>query len=100
MIVDGIVYIHSKDIVHFDLKLDNILVKVNNDGVVTDLCISDFDLSRSNRQFRTNTDNDGTKQYMAPEFFIKDNIFDKKVDSWSLGIILYGLLYKKLPFDG
>ena len=95
MIVEGVAYIHSMKIVHFDLKPDNILLNVDNQGYITDLRISDFGLSRSFNEFNSNTDFDGTLSYMSPEMFEKNQVFNEKIDSWSLGIILYIMLYQK-----
>lgn len=92
MIAEGVAYIHSMNIVHFDLKLDNILINLDTQDNITDLRISDFGLSRSLNKFNTNTDCDGTLNYMAPEMFGNDRVFDEKIDSWSLGVILYTLL--------
>ena len=92
MIAEGVSYIHSMKIVHFDLKLDNILVNVNSHGYVTDLCISDFGLSRSFKEFKNSLNFDGTWMYMAPEMYGVDKVFDEKIDCWSLGVILYTIL--------
>ena len=100
MIVEGIAYIHSMKIVHFDLKLDNILVNFDSQGTITDLRISDFGLSRSFNEFSTNTDFDGSLVYMAPEMYGQNIIFNEKIDSWSLGVILYIMVFNKLPFYG
>ena len=99
MIAEGVSYIHSKKIVHFDLKLDNILANVNANGYITDLCISDFGLSRSFNEFSNSLNFDGSLIYMAPEMFSKDSMFDEKIDCWSLGIILYTILKYELPFN-
>jgi len=88
------------NIAHFDLKLDNILVNVGSNGIITDLCISDFGLSRSFSDFKKSIDFDGTWIYMAPEMYENDQIFDEKIDCWSLGVILYTLLKLEFPFGG
>ena len=43
-------------------------------------------------------DSRGTVLYCAPEVFQFGRCFDKKIDSWSLGIILYELLFNTQPF--
>ena len=98
MIAEGVNYIHSMGLVHFDLKFDNILINVDTDGNITDLRISDFGLTRSNKEFKTNVDSDGTLVYMAPEMFVKDSFFNEKIDIWSLGVILFSLLNYEMPF--
>ena len=72
MIAESVSYLHSMNIAHFDLKLDNILVNVDSSGIITDLCISDFGLSRSFCEFKNSIDFDGTWIYMAPEMYEND----------------------------
>jgi serine/threonine protein kinase len=40
----------------------------------------------------------GTLEYLAPEVAIKKGSYTEKCDMWSLGVIMYALLTKKLPF--
>ena len=42
----------------------------------------------------------GTPSYMAPEIVKKVEYFGKPADCWSLGILLYVILYGKFPFKG
>lgn len=103
MIVEGMVYLDSNNLVHYDLKLDNILINLDADGHVTDLCISDFGLTQSNRENRTNAKGHGASgslSYMAPEMLMPDSTYDKAVDAWSLGINMYALLFNVMPFYG
>lgn len=58
--------------VHHDLKLENILVKVNSKGDITDVKISDFGFARStSEKLVAGQDSHGTFQYAAPEMLIK-----------------------------
>jgi len=103
MIVEGMVYLDSCNLVHFDLKLDNILVNLDQENNVTNLCITDFGLTQSNRQNSTNEKGagaSGTLSYMAPEMLVPDSSYDKAIDAWSLGINLYALLFNVMPFFG
>jgi serine/threonine-protein kinase CHEK2 len=95
----GVAYLHARDICHRDLKPDNVLMTA--DGVAK---ISDFGLARSSdgsaKNFKTYC---GTPHYFAPEMFKlqKQEVdgYDKAVDVWGLGVILYIIVSGKPPFD-
>ena len=80
-------------VMHCDLKLDNILVNYDEATLkITEICISDFGLSSRRKRLRAGKDTRGTLPYMAPEMFLEDSTFDKKSDSWALGVILHALV--------
>lgn len=87
-IVKGVEYIHSKNLIHRDLKPLNILIsredkiKIGDFGLVTS-GVDDPSVLR--------TENRGTKSYMAPEQ--AGNNYGKEVDIFPLGLILYEMLY-------
>ena len=82
----------SLNLVHGDLKLDNILVNKHTHEIT----IIDFGASF----YKDNpVPFHGTWDYLPPEFFInKNNVDIESVTIWSLGIILYGMLFDDLPF--
>jgi len=89
-------YLHSKDIVHCDLKPENLLYSDHSDNAVIKLC--DFGLSQkcpSGSQLKSLV---GTLTYMAPEISNCTG-YGKPVDMWSLGVIIYILLCGFPPFD-
>ena len=91
--IDAVGFLHAKDIAHRDLKLENILV--DKDGY---LKVIDFGISK---KFEQSLDTDtycGTKEYMAPEI-LEGNNYNKSVDWWAMGIMLYELLFGKNPFN-
>jgi len=83
--------IHLKNIVHGDIKLENILIKNNK------LCISDFGFSVFINKNKLNKCC-FTLPYTAPEQ-LENNIFDYKSDIWSLGVIIYYFFYNTFPFE-
>ncbi|CAD8196313.1 unnamed protein product [Paramecium octaurelia] len=82
--------IHQMNLVHRDIKLDNILV--HEDGSFK---LSDFGWATQISQIKPILC--GTTEYMPPEV-VKNQIHDQKVDSWSLGVVLYILTHCRKPF--
>ncbi|KAJ3410947.1 hypothetical protein HDV05_003002 [Chytridiales sp. JEL 0842] len=90
----GVNYLHKMSIVHRDIKPENILI--DNDYVtkIIDLGMA----SRSGRNQRL-PDSGGTQHYMSPEALGKLNQYlGQPADVWSLGVLLFELLYDELPF--
>ena len=83
----------SKGIVHRDIKPSNIIF---HNGV---LKIADFGFSKilkqPNELMETMV---GSPIYMAPEI-LQGHAYDKKSDIWSLGVVLYQLVFGKVPFE-
>ncbi|CAG9329525.1 unnamed protein product [Blepharisma stoltei] len=88
-------YLHSLEIVHRDIKLENILMISENNDIEFKLadfglaCEDDHELSKRC----------GSPGYTAPEIF-SEKTYDKKVDIFSVGIVLYGLLTGTAAFPG
>nr|CAB3227495.1 CaM-K calmodulin-dependent protein kinase homolog [Phallusia mammillata] len=94
-ILDAVAYLHSKDIVHRDLKPENLLYHSSNED--SKIMISDFGLSKveeDGQQLKTAC---GTPGYVAPEV-LKQKLYGKEVDIWSIGVIAYILLCGYPPF--
>lgn len=100
----GLEYLHKMDIVHRDIKPDNILK--NDQGVYV---ISDFGLSQKMRSTlrrasaRNNDNKDpmsGTVGYMAPEMFSAKPNAVKATDIWALGATIYEVITGEMPFCG
>jgi len=94
-IVRAVHYIHSKKIIHRDLKLENILLDARNQCKIVDFGLSDYVSGKD----RTVTDA-GTEAYLAPEVYngFSGDSDPFKIDSWSLGVVLYAMTHGKLPF--
>jgi serine/threonine protein kinase len=91
--INAVYYLHSNNIIHRDIKPENILISKDNK-----LKLCDFgwakELTLENRSTFC-----GTMEYMAPEIVGSEN-YDYSVDIWSLGILLYELLFGHSPFKG
>ena len=97
-IILGIKHIHSQNIVHRDVKLENILIDLNNTIKICDFGIGRI-LSSPDELIH---DQCGTPMYMAPEILLSSKEKGYKgfpVDIWSAGIALYIMLSGTLPFS-
>jgi serine/threonine protein kinase len=107
--LDSLCHLHSMQIIHRDIKLENIFL--NSEGQVK---LGDFGLTMCRLQ-ETAISPVGTVEYMAPEVVSLPSVdkiinrqidpktitpTDEKVDIWALGVTLYELVTGKLPFGG
>lgn len=96
-IISGIYYIHTLNIAHRDLKCENILITANYNVKITD-----FGFARNVRQRDKDVLSEtycGSLSYAAPEVLKGVPYLPKYADMWSIGIILYTMLNKALPFN-
>lgn len=87
----GIDYIHSKKIIHRDIKLENILVDEKGYGKITDLGIAKVVIGKTYTVC-------GTSDYLAPET-LKQAGHNRAVDWWALGIMVFAMMAGRMPFD-
>lgn len=92
-IIEGISHIHSKSILHRDIKLDNILL--DGKGVIK---IGDFGVSKLVKRNEKMYDQCGTPAYIAPEILRDKGYYGFAADIWSAGVVLYAMLYGTVPF--
>ena len=92
----GVKYLHKYGIIHRDLKPDNImLTEASDKGQIK---IMDFGLSKILGKKEKTVDGFGTLTFVSPEVLIRKP-YNKEIDIWSIGVILYLLLSGDLPFD-
>jgi protein-serine/threonine kinase len=89
-------YLHKNGYIYRDLKPENILI--DKEGNIK---LTDFGLSKvisNNADINTTNTLCGTLEYIAPEIF-KRKPYDKSIDWFSFGVVLYEMLTGQLPFN-
>lgn len=96
-LLSSVCYMHSKGIVHRDLKPENIMLESKSSE---DLSVKLIDFGTSNfvKLNQKLSMKVGTPYYIAPE--VLKTSYNNKCDIWSLGVIMYILLFGSPPFDG
>ena len=102
-VFSGLYYLHTKNIVHRDLKLENILIsEIEKDNNTNEkyfwVKIIDFGTAKIFEKNKNEKAVVGSSYYIAPEVLHKN--YNEKCDTWSVGVILYMLIVGRAPFDG
>ena len=95
-ICEGMQYLHHYGVLHRDLKPENIMMTECSDK--GQIKIMDFGLSKIMGPQERVVDGFGTLSFVAPEVLVRTP-YNKQIDIWSIGIILYYMLSGTLPFD-
>ena len=119
-LIDGIYILHKFGIIHRDIKTTNIMVEINSpmkksiisnsfgtselqityeDISNVNIKIIDFGLSRILGINEKSNDPYGSLSFKSPELVLNKS-YDFKVDIWALGISIYYIIYKTVPFEG
>ena len=94
-IILALKFIHENNIVHRDIKLDNILIDLDNN-----IKVCDFGVSKIIEKDDIMTEQCGTPAYIAPEILLNKGYTGFGVDVWSAGVVLYAMLSGTIPFKG
>ncbi|KAA6364899.1 MAG: putative serine/threonine-protein kinase unc-51, partial [Streblomastix strix] len=104
-IMEGLCFIHSKGLIHRDIKPGNILLHslIGSGRVIAKIAdFGDVKINPNVDQLSMFLSFKGTHVYMPPEIILGDQnqlkVASSKVDMWSAGIILYRLLTHTFPF--
>jgi serine/threonine protein kinase len=95
-ITSAVAHMHGLDIIHRDLKPENLLL--TSKGPDAEIKLIDFGLAKVVQREAVASSFLGTKGYLAPEM-LQRNSYDKAIDMWALGVIVFVLLCGCLPFD-
>lgn len=96
-VVGAVHYLHDRNIIHRDLKCENILLSADGRQAK----IADFSFSKEMSSYpELSTTFCGTEAYMAPEMWLHYPHDAKKLDMWSLGVVLFAMVTGYLPFHG
>lgn len=99
-LLDAMEYLHSRNIVHRDIKLENILCIEEDQTKPIHVKLADFGLSsRLGGREKSMNSLVGTSFYLAPEIISKGG-YGKPVDAWAAGVVLYIMLSGQFPFCG
>nr|CAD7260587.1 unnamed protein product [Timema shepardi] len=98
-LVDGVDYCHENGVVHRDIKCDNLLMDIDDN-----IKLSDFGFARGHMKPRNGVAplSDtfcGSYAYASPEILRQVPYEPQLSDIWSMGVVLYAIVFGRLPFD-
>ena len=95
-IIDALTYLHSQNIVHRDVKPENILLQTFGNSFTCKLI--DFGISRTYTLDKLISTPCGTASYAPPEMHKGEEYYGLLSDVWSAGVLLYAMAFGYLPF--
>ncbi|GAA6044016.1 hypothetical protein JCM8097_004301 [Rhodosporidiobolus ruineniae] len=103
-VVSGLAFLHSRNVLHLDLKAENVLLHWDEDSLLPTCKLSDFGNATSDSYHRERHGGSGTLEYAPPESWLVDpktgklSSPDRATDQWALGLVLHLLCFFALPW--
>ena len=102
-VFSGLCYLHENNILHRDLKLENIMISDIEKDINTGvdyfwIKIIDFGTAKIFKKSKNEKAVVGSSYYIAPE--VLKQKYNEKCDTWSIGVIMYMIIVGRAPFDG
>lgn len=97
-IIDGLEFMHQNGVAHMDIKLENVVLNRETEEVK----IIDFGYAKeflNETGYVSSSEVCGTECCFPPEYFTNMRFNPDKVDMWCCGIMLYNLVYDKMPWE-
>lgn len=99
-ILKGLMFLHEREIIHRDIKSDNIFINYNSSGEISYVSIGDFDRAKivsGGSRAKTTV---GTTCWLAPEVLNSDNVkeYTYSIDIWSLGMVMFEMMTNHKPY--
>lgn len=94
----AIQYMHELEIAHRDIKCENVLLTANQNAKLSDFGFSRYCVDKKYRDIHSETFC-GSLSYTAPEILQGSPYYPKPTDVWSLGIVLFVMLNRAMPFE-
>jgi len=102
-VLEGIRFLHQHQIIHRDIKTENVYVSMSYEGAMKEVVIADFDSAKRIGVGTTLQSTIGTFGYMAPEVYqrnLKDvSGYTSNADVFSFGMVLYSLMSLEEPYS-
>jgi serine/threonine protein kinase len=93
-LIDAVCYLHSNQVAHMDIKPENIVINLEEAKIK----LIDFGHAIHFDNEREYDNVWGTECYMTPEMMFHQGYYPDKVDVWCCGLVLYNMLYNKMPW--
>jgi len=103
-LVSALVHSHKKGVIHKDIKLENVMITTDGKVMLIDFGLCELvSCDDGNGNYNVSaqsmcSDWGGTIEYVAPEILIHTPFVPQLADVWSLGVLLYCVVFGKFPF--
>lgn len=98
-LVEAVDYCHSRGVVHRDIKCENLLLNSDFDIKLSDFGFAKGNMKITNGQIPLSNTFCGSYAYASPEILKGIPYHPQYSDIWSMGVVLFAMVYGRLPFD-